>query len=103
MNGPATPPRRHRAATSIFVVAHVGVVVLLYGVALIAGGGFATLAFPPDAPAAADAHQGPLVEDQPVEQWPMAGASTGGLPTERIEVSPPWTSDADGRIHLEQP
>lgn len=95
----ASPPEgRPQSGPSIFIAAHVAALVLLYGVALVAGGGFASPPFPPELPVLASATVSTV--SIPADRNAVADAMPAvGLPA-NTDIAPPWTFDRDGRAQL---
>jgi hypothetical protein len=91
------PEARPPSGTSIFITAQVAAVMMLYGVALIAGGGFASPPFPPDSPesqsTAASARTAHAAAEPVADQLTLT-------PTASNDIAPPWTFDSEGRVRL---
>jgi len=87
---------RQRLAISLFVVGHLTLVLLVYGAALVAGGGFETTPFAPDERIGSPA---------PDRAMPAALAPRDDPPSIGVlhsaELDPPWRVGADGRVHVD--
>lgn len=70
---------------------------LLYGVALVAGGGFASPPFPPDSPES----QSTAVSGRTAHAAAEPTADQTALtPPASNEIAPPWTFDGEGRARF---
>ena len=95
---------RRRTRMRILAGAHLAAVVLLYGMAVLGGGGFAGPPFPPDSPRASPTHR----TDGPAWPLPVATAPVPAAVPPAFEapqrtssdVQAPWSFDADGRLSL---
>jgi len=100
---PDTASRR-RTRMRVLAGAHLAAVVLLYGMAVLAGGGFAGPPFPPDSPRASPTHR----TDGPTWPLPVATAPVPAAVPPAFEapqrtssdVQAPWSFDANGRLRL---
>ena len=97
MKSTSQPEARPLSGPSIFITAHVAAVMLLYGGALIAGGGFASPPFPPDSPesqsTAASARTAHAAAEPIVDQMALT-------PPASNDIAPPWTFDGEGRARF---
>ncbi|MEQ1692322.1 MAG: hypothetical protein ABMA00_13610 [Gemmatimonas sp.] len=97
MKSTSQPEARPPSGPSIFITAHVAAVMLLYGVALVAGGGFASPPFPPDSPesqsTAAPARTAHAAAEPTADQ-------TALTPLASNDIAPPWTFDGEGRARF---
>ena len=70
---------------------------LLYGAALVAGGGFASPPFPPDAPASRSSAVSARAVQAAAE--PVTDRSALARPASS-DIAPPWTFDGEGRARF---
>ena len=77
----STEPTRSRSR--LMAAAHVAVVLGLYAIALVLGGGFATAPFPPELPPRASNEERPGGGETPVS----------------TDQAAPWLVGDDGRVH----
>lgn len=100
MSAGRSPTASARARVRVFVAAHLALVLALYALAVVAGGGLMPPPFPPElhlVRVARSAPQPPAVHDAPL--WVAPAAAPDSALPQRIDPSPPWQVDAKGRVH----
>ena len=82
------------AAVRLFVVGHAAALLMMYGFAVAIGGDVTAPLIPPDAALVARA-------DVPQRSGDMLSTrAVAPAVNERLEIAPPWSVDASGRIQL---
>lgn len=98
---PQRPACRSRRRLRRFIAAHVVGVCALYGIALVAGGGFASAPFPPgDEPAPRPPEGGTRSATSSIQTVPPTNVATPSFLSPSVDRAPPWTIDAQGLTQL---
>ena len=97
MKFPSQSETEASSSPSIFIAAHVAAMTLLYGVAMVVGGGFTSPPFPPDEPARqttrVSARAGQTATNPDPDPTVLASPASN-------DVAPPWAFDGDGRARF---
>ena len=94
----STEPPRSRSR--LMAAAHVAVVLGLYAIGLVLGGGFATAPFPPDLPPRASNEERTPRLAPTTDRHPGVSTSAGGGETPvSTDQAAPWLVGDDGRVH----
>jgi hypothetical protein len=102
MSGQQVPASQRRHVRR-FVVAHVIAILSIYGLAVLAGGGFAAPPFPVDERVVARAAAEPRRPLATTAVGPTAPGDDGaGLVPQRSEIAPPWRFEADGSVRMRE-
>ncbi len=98
MSGPAQ--RAEHVRIRRFIATHMVAVSLIYGIALVMGEGFAAAPFPPDEVIVARADRLHPSPEPRADVGPRAPFDTGLPLPQHHDITPPWSFDPPGRVHL---